>query len=90
MSTPALVPLPAYITARNALAVIGAEWSWVVRQAHTLGVPVIRRGQKRFVPLARFMGALETSENSGGSEDSMTPEQAAAFVRKALGRRRIG
>lgn len=76
---------PLFITRRNCDSVIGESWSWCVRRAGELGVDVVRAGRKRLIPAAAFVAALKAAPRSAEPE---TQEDAAAVVRRALGRRR--
>lgn len=70
------------ISDRNSVDVTGQGFRWVKRTAPMIGVRVIKRGRKRFVPAAEFMAALEAHDDQPASVE---PQDPTAVVFAALG-----
>lgn len=79
-------PQALFITRKNALAVIGQEWTWCLRAATDLGVPVVKFGKKKLISAAKFVVALER----GGAHTQEPEIDPAEQIRRALGVKKVG
>jgi hypothetical protein len=78
---------PLYIGPANAVYLVGLAWRRVRDNARALGIQTVKVGKAELVPAAAFMAAF-TKTGDQGEPKNPTPDEAAAYVRRQLGRER--
>lgn len=82
---PTVQPAPLFVSARNSEAVLGEKWSWALRQAAQLNVPIITVGRKRLINAALLVAALQATSTGAAPSSAHDPVDA---IRRAIGAKR--
>lgn len=79
--------VPLLLGPRNTEQATGLPWRFVRDHARALGVEPVHVGRKLAVPAAAFLEAL-SAQPAPAAEPANDPVDAAAAVRRLLGKRR--